>query len=284
VQIFAPSRSEKTDSAYLAPLVIAGVLLAVIYAPIVPSMVAQWNDDPNYSHGFLIPLISGWFLWRDRKALAELTPSPHWSGIPLLLFGMLLLVVGYAGTEYFTMRSSLIVIVAGIVLYWFGREIFKSAALPIGYLFFMVPLPYILYDSVAFPLKLFITKSSVWILKNLGVVIWREGNIIILPQTVLEVADACSGLRSLVSLLALGVAYAFTSELTSTKRLILIFSTLPIAIATNMFRVVMTGYLAQHYGAAAAEGFFHEFAGLAVFALGMLLLALVGTVMQRVGR
>ncbi len=157
-------------------------------------------------------------------------------------------------------------------------------ALPIGFLIFMVPLPYIVYDALAFPLKLFVAKFSVISLKAMGVIVLREGNIIMFPNTVLEVADACSGLRSLMSLIALAVAFAFMSQKTSFKRTFLILMAVPIAILTNMIRVIVTGFLAQYYGAAAAEGFFHEFAGLAVFALAMVLLVLSGTLLRKVGR
>ena len=260
------------------------ILLAVLYAPIVPGMVADWYNDPNYSHGFLVPLISAYFLWEKREELAAVEIKPNNYGLIVILGGLFLLVFGYAGTEYFTMRSSLIFLVAGIILYWFGWEVMKVVALPIGFLFFMVPLPYIVYDALAFPLKLFITKVSVISLKAMGVVVWRDGNIIQFPETVLEVADACSGLRSLMSLLAISVAYAFLMLSGNVKRLILVLLAVPIAMITNMARVIGTGFLAQYYGAAAAEGFFHEFAGLAVFAMAMVLLVISGAVLERVGR
>lgn len=148
----------------------------------------------------------------------------------------------------------------------------------------MVPLPYIVYDAIAFPLKLFVAKFSVLALKAAGVVVLREGNIIMFPSTTLEVADACSGLRSLVSLLALAVAYAFLSQKSAVRRTLVILSAVPIAMVTNMTRVIVTGFLAQYYGAAAAEGFFHEFAGMAVFALAMVLLVAFGGLLRKVGK
>lgn len=256
-------------------------LLAVTYASIVPGMAAQWWEDPNYSHGFLVPLASAYFLWERRQELAEARPGGGLLGLPLLLGGLALLAFGYAGTEYFTMRLSLVVVLAGIVLFWFGREVFRVSAFPLGFLAFMVPLPYIVYDALAFPLKLLVAKYSVLCLKLMGVVVSREGNIIMFPTTVLEVADACSGLRSLVSLIALGVVYAMISQRSLLPRLLLVALTVPIAIVTNMARVIATGFLAQYYGAAAAEGFFHEFAGMAVFGMAMVLLLLAGTLLRR---
>jgi len=259
-------------------------LLALTYWTVVPGMVSDWNDDPNYSHGFLVPLISGYFVWQKWPELKRLSVQPSHFGLLVIVGSLLMLVFGFAGTEYFTMRSSLVFLLAGIVLYWYGWTVSGHLALPIGFLLFMVPLPYIVYDALAFPLKLLVAKYSVVALKLMGIAVMREGNIIMFPQTVLEVADACSGLRSLVSLLALAVAFAFLSQKSNVKRVIMVLAAVPIAIATNMFRVIATGFLAQYYGAAAAEGFFHEFAGMAVFALAMLLLFLLGAVLRKVGR
>ena len=260
------------------------LLLAGVYATIIPFMVKQWAQDDNYSHGFLVPIIAGYFLWQRWPDIKEKIVKPDGMGLLLVGLALLQLVVAWLGTEYFTMRSSMIVLLAGLVLYLFGREVLKALALPIGYLIFMVPIPYIIYDALAFPLKLFITKFSVFILQMMGVVVMREGNIIMLPTTTLEVADACSGIRSLMSLLALAAAYAFMLQTSTLKRVILILSAVPIAIITNAMRVIVTGVLAQWWGAQAAEGFFHEFAGLAVFALAMVLLVAEGALLRRIGR
>ena len=268
--------SLKTHRLYLSGIVI---LIAAVYSSIVPYMVKQWASDDNYSHGFLVPIIAGYFLWQRWPDIKGKIVKPDGMGLALLQ-----LVVAWLGTEYFTLRSSLMVLLAGLVLYLFGRDVLKALALPIGYLIFMVPIPYIIYDALAFPLKLFITKSSVIILQMMGVVVMREGNIIMLPTTTLEVADACSGIRSLMSLLALAAAYAFMLQTSTLKRIILILSAVPIAIITNGMRVIITGILAQWWGAKAAEGFFHEFAGLAVFALAMVLLVAEGALLRRIGR
>jgi exosortase len=162
-------------------------------------------------------------------------------------------------------------------------DILKGMSLPLGYLLFMVPIPYIIYDMLAFPLKLFVTKVSVAFLKIVGVVVMREGNIIMFPTTTLEVADACSGIRSLISLLAIAAAYAFLMKTSTGRRWLIIFSAIPIAVATNALRVIVTGILAQWWGAKAAEGFFHEFAGMTVFLLAMVMLAAFGEVVRRGG-
>lgn len=258
-------------------------LLAAAYATVLVGMAGQWSEDPNYSHGFLVPVISGWFLWQRKDELLAAPVKPANSGLAVLLFGMVMLVAGIAGTEFFTMRTSFIVVLTGIVLYWFGWEVLKVAALPLGFLVFMVPLPYIVYDAMAFPLKLFVAKFSVGALKEMGILVWRDGNIIQFPTLTLEVADACSGLRSLMSLLTLSVAYAFLFLKPLWTRLLIVLLVIPVAIFTNMLRVIVTGVLANSYGAGVAEGFFHEFAGMAVFVLAMVMLVGAGVVMRKFG-
>ncbi len=256
--------------------------IAGIYADIFQGLYFDWMDDPNYSHGLLVPIISGYFIWQQREELEKLDIKPATSGIVLVIFALLILFAGVAAQEYFSKRASLVFLLAGVVLFLLGWQWLKSLALPVGFLFFMIPLPYIVYDAMAFPLKLFVAKFSVIALKLMGVVVWREGNIIMFPQTVLEVADACSGLRSLMSLLALGVALAVLSQEKMSRRVVLVLLTIPIAIFTNMIRVIGTGFLAQYYGAAAAEGFFHEFAGMGVFVLAMVMLFVCSGVMRKV--
>jgi exosortase len=252
------------------------LLLLAVYSSILPPMVRQWYHDDNYSHGFLVPLVAAYFAYERRDFLKRALVSPWGPGLLVLVAGIVQLVFGFLATEYFTMRSSLIVVLIGLTLYLLGREVFRHLLLPLGYLIFMVPLPYIVYDAVAFPLKVLVSKASVWFMQLIGISVIREGNIIMFPTTTLEVADACSGIRSLVSLLALAVAYAFFLKTTAAWRWVIILSAVPIAICTNALRVVATGILAQYWGAQAAEGFFHEFAGLTVFGLAMLMLAGIG--------
>ncbi|MDO9583018.1 MAG: exosortase/archaeosortase family protein [Desulfomicrobium sp.] len=265
---------------YLAFISIASIAVA-LYWPIIVPMVKVWASDDNYSHGFLVPVISLYLAYMRRNELQEANVRPCNGGIALIAFGLLLLILGWVATEYLTMRSSLVVVIAGLVLYLLGGEIFKILLAPLCYLFLMVPIPAVLYDAAAFPLKLFVTNVSVLSMKALGIVVWQEGNILMFPNITLEVADACSGLRSIMSLLALGAAYAFVLHTKTRDRVILIVSTLPIAVLTNTLRVVATGVLAQFYGSAAAEGFFHEFAGLFVFAAAVVLFVALGSALKR---
>jgi exosortase len=269
---------------YRIPLGVALVLLAALYRDILPGMVRQWRQDANYSHGFIVPLIAAYFVYQRRFDLWRSRVEPWWPGLTLFLLGLLQLAVGWLGAEFFTMRSSLVVTLAGMTLFLFGKQLFGLVLLPLTYLLFMVPLPYLVYDSIAFPLKFLVTGSSIALLRLCGVVVMSEGNVILLPLATLEVADACSGIRSLVSLLALATGYAFSLKITSCRKALLILSAVPIAVMANVFRVFGTGLLAEHFGARAAHGFFHEFAGLAVFTLAVALLLCLGAVLSGRGK
>ncbi len=261
---------------------LAGSMLLLVgaYYSIVPDMIADWYRDDNYSHGFIIPFIAGYFLYERRDALKSALVDPWWPGILVIILGLMQLTVAWLGTEYFTMRSSLIVVTAGMVLYFFGRKVFKIAMLPILYLIFMVPLPYIIYDAVAFPLKLFVTRVSVAFLKIVGIAVLREGNIIMFPDTTLEVADACSGIRSHVAPgLKCGICMLFPEFHMEAMGHYSFCDT------NSNFYKFHAGYLhrhtiAQYWGAKAAEGFFHEFAGLVVFAFAIVLLMALGALLR----
>lgn len=261
-------------------LVLAIALVSGLFGTIVAGMAADWYHDDNYSHGFLVPLIAGYFLrerWNDLKT-ADVAPAGI--GLVVIACALLQLIIASFANEYFAARSSLVVLIAGMVLYFFGTDIFRITRMPLLYLLFMVPLPYIVYNALALPLKMFVSWLSVGFLKTIGLSVLREGNIIMFPNITLEVADACSGMRSLVSMLALSTAYAFYLQVSHAKRWIIIVSAIIIAIATNVLRVIITGILANYHGAAAARGFFHEFAGMAVFTLAMAMLAGLGLLLR----
>ena len=267
----------------LSILIFLGVL-ALLYMDPVASMVGEWYTDENYSHGFLIPVISGYLLWQRKDELAKARISPANTGVLIAALGLLMFLVGNVAGENFTMRFSLLVVVAGAIIFAYGYGFFGAMLFPYMYLFFMLPLPFILYDAVAFPLKLMVTEYSVLALKLVGIPVLRDGNIIELTNITLEVADACSGIRSIVSLLALSTAFAFFTQSRFHKRFILIALAIPIAIIANSIRVIGTGILASRYGSAAAEGFFHEFAGLAIFGIAIVMLVLSAIVLRKAGR
>jgi len=264
-------------------LVCFAVVAASAYGPILLEMGRDWARDDNYSHGFLVPLVAAYFLWQRRERLRGLAARPAWSGLLPLLVGLAGLVVGEIGAEQFTKRISFLVVLGGGIAFVAGWRWLRAVAFPYAYLLFMVPLPYILYDAVAFPLKLFAARFATTVVANMGIPIYAEGNVIYLESTTLQVADACSGIRSLMSLLALAAAFAYLTQPAGWRRWCLFLSAVPIAVATNMARIVGTAALADRYGAKVAMGFFHEFAGLVVFGAALVLLFAAGVLLGRVG-
>ena len=260
------------------------VLLIALYWQILWATGMDWYHNPDYSHGFLIPFLSAFFVWERWKDIRESSVQPTSWGIGLLGIGLLMLVVGFIGAELYTQRFSLLVVLSGLVLLLFGWNYLWILTLPIGFLIFMIPLPAIVVNSIAFPLQLFAAKSATFCLFSLGIPVLREGNLITLAGTTLEVAEACSGLRSLLSLLALGAVYGYFSQHQIWKRWALVALSIPIAIIANAFRVSGTGVLAHYWGVEAAEGFYHTFEGWIVFVVAFLLMLVCGTVLSLIGR
>lgn len=267
----------------LVPAAILGALLVALYHDIALRLVRQWYDDPDFSHGFLVPLLSAYLAWDRRAEWLSLPARPHPLGIAVLGAGLALLVMGLGGAELYLQRASFIVVLAGLVLLLAGPAFLRALAFPILFLFFMVPLPAIVVNAVAFPLQLLAAKTATFCLFNLGIPVLREGNVIALAGTRLEVAEACSGIRSLQALLALGSIFAYLSQPVGWKRWTLVLLSVPIAIAANAFRVSGTGVLAQYWGAAAAEGFYHTFSGWLIFVVALAMLVGCGAVLSRIG-
>ncbi len=249
------------------------LILAALYSPTVRALVAQWWDDANYTHGFLVPLFSAFLVWRQRARLRMLAPRGSMVGLPMLLGGIGLLVLGDLGSENFLLRSSLIVILAGLVLFHLGAGVFRILLFPLSFLFFMVPLPGVVFYAVTFPLQRLAAEQAAWVLDLLGVPVLLDGNVIHLSQISLGVTEACSGIRSLISLLAAAVAGSYLLLPARWAMAVMVASALPITILANVGRVVTTGLIGQWVGVEYAVGFFHEFAGLVVylFAVGCLL-------------
>ena len=255
-------------------------LFTGLYYQIIFDMVKDWYTDSDYSHGFLIPFISAYIIWTNREKISRIKIKPDNLGLLLLFIGLVLYILGITGAEFFTMRFSMIPVILGIVYSLCGREMTKSILLPVGFLVCMIPIPEILFNVVAFPLKLFAANVATSIIQFLSIPVVRDGNIIHLTGISLEVADACSGIRSLMSMIALGVAYAYLFQKSMLKRMILVLFILPITIITNVARVTGTGILSHYVGSSAASGFFHEFAGIVVFLVAFAMFISVATILR----
>jgi exosortase len=241
------------------------VLLGAVYWKILHALVAQWWDDPNYTHGFLIPVFCAYLVWRRWATLRMLPRMGSWYGIPVILMGIGVLLLGDFGADNFLMRSSLVIIIGGLVLFHLGTAIFRSVLFPLGFLMFMVPLPGVIFYAVTFPLQHLAARQAAWTLDALGVPVLLDGNIIHLAQLSLGVTEACSGIRSLISLLAGAIAWAYFLLPLGWSTVVFVAATLPITILANAARVVLTGLIGQYIGVDYASGFFHEFAGLAIY-------------------
>lgn len=248
------------------------VLVAFLYYSILGFLVQDWWTDPNFSHGFFVPAFSIFVIWQRRKVLASIPVDPSWSGLGIIVLALLVYLLGVIGAELFLSRSSFILLLAGLVIYFLGWGYFRALMFPWAFLFLMVPLPTLVLSEVTFPLQFFASKLASSLLALVGVPVLREGNIIQLPTMSLEVVEACSGIRSLVSLVTLAVIYGYLMESGRAFRVILALAAVPIAIAANSLRVMGTGLLGLYWGPEKAEGFFHTFSGWVIFilALGML--------------
>ncbi len=248
----------------LVALLLLG-LLSALYWQILRDLVRDWWDDANYSHGFLVPLFSGFLVWRRRQQFAALAPSGSWLGLAVLVAGLAALLVGDLAGENFLMRGSLIVAVAGLVLFHLGPAVLRVLLFPLLFLFFMVPLPAIVFNEVAFPLQNLAARNAAWTLDVLGVPVLLDGNVIHLSQISLGVTEACSGIRSLISLLAVAVAWGGLTLSGPWGMVGLVASVVPITVLANASRVVATGLIGQRFGVEYAQGFFHTFSGWLVF-------------------
>jgi exosortase len=268
-------------------LIAFGILLAafaLLYRDVVTKLVSDWATDDNYSHGFLIVPISLYFAWERRQHLLAAVRQPSALGLVVIAGSLATLVAGILGAELFLSRVSMIGFVAGTVLFVLGWRHLRILALPIAFLLLMVPLPAIIFNQIAFPLQLLASRFGESALMMAGIPVLREGNVIILANTTLEVAEACSGIRSLVTLLTLGIVYGYFTDRRQWVRLITVLATIPIAIAANGFRVAGTGIAAHYYGSEAATGFFHTFSGWLVFVVSFAMLFAIVSVIQRVVR
>ena len=249
--------------------------LAVAYSDIVAGLVRQWSSDDNYSHGFIVLPLALWFAWERRAALRALPLRPSVTGLLVIGGSLALLVIGVLGAELFLSRISLIGVIAGLVLFLAGPRHLRVLAFPVAFLLLMVPLPAIIFNQIAFPLQLLASQAGSTGLEWAGVPVLREGNVLILANTKLEVAEACSGIRSLVSLTTLAIVLGQFSLRRRSTRVALALAAVPVAIAANAVRVGGTGLTAHYFGPEAAEGFFHSFSGWAVFAAAFAVLLLM---------
>jgi exosortase len=285
--------------------------LCFVYATVLTTLSRDWWVDENYSHGLLIPFIIGYILWaeRDRLRRNRTAPSTFWGGLAILV-ALLALWAGVAGAELYLQRTSLVLMIVGIVVYFWGARLLRLLLVPLGLLLLAIPIPAILFNKVALPLQLFASRCAVWSMRLFDIPVLRQGNVIeLMPLNSvetkkLEVVEACSGIRSLLTLVTLAVVFSYFTyprtpgEPGSTntdqelpprislvswgfwRSAVIVLSAVPVAILTNAFRVSGTGVLSHYYGTKVADGFFHSFSGWLIYISASLLLFLVAWVLD----
>lgn len=270
----------RANSTFLLLFLVVAAL-AGLYFPVLTSLANDWSTNDNYSHGFFIPLISGYMVYSMKEELSQLSILPTNWGLPFLVAGLGQLYIARVGSEYFLQRTSLILVLLGITLFLLGKAITKKVLLPIAYLLFMVPLPAIIWNKIAFPMQLFSSAITEEVVRMIGIPIFREGNVLHLAQTTLEVVDACSGLRSLTTMFALAAALAWFTDFVQWKKWVLFFLAAPVAMFANIVRLTATAGLASIYGGKVAQGFLHDFSGIFTFVFGLIFLVLLNNLLSK---
>jgi exosortase len=291
---------------FYQPIAIAAAL-GFLYFTVLAKLGSDWWHDENYSHGLLIPFVVGFIMWQERSRFVNVSAQPGaWLGAIGVAISTLMLWAGTAGAELFVQRISLVLMAASVVVYFFGVRLMRFVAVPLFLLLLAIPIPQIVFNKIAFPLQLFASRCAVAAMSFFSIPVLRQGNVIeLMPLGATEpkklaVVEACSGIRSLMTLVTLAVIYAYFTTPNGYARLrraagetpayrrfaiarsvILVLSAVPIAILTNAVRVSGTGVLAHYYGTRVADGFFHSFSGWVVYIAAALLLFATGWILDR---
>lgn len=259
------------------------LLLALIFAMywgVAVKLVYDWYSNPDFSHGFLVPLFSAYLIWTKRDVLRRTPVRQSWAGVWLVILAMVTLFLGVYGAELFLSRISLVMLLAGLVWTMAGRQMLRELRFPLLVLLLAIPLPAVVYNQITFPLQIFASKLASAALPLFGVPVMRDGNVIQLPSMQLEVAEACSGIRSLMSLFTAAVFYGYFLEPNPRRRVILALASIPIAVLANGARILGTGLGVQYWDPEKALGFFHEFSGWLIFVVSLVCLYLLHMTMQ----
>jgi exosortase D (VPLPA-CTERM-specific) len=253
-------------------IALLAVAIGLLFWDVLAKLVNDWSHDENYSHGFLVIPLIGYVLWRERERLAGLRLRPSMFGLAVVIASVLTLIAGRIGAELFLTRLALLGVLAGSILYVWGRNHLRALGFPFLLLALAIPIPAIIFNQITFPLQLLASRFGEFTISACQIPVLREGNVITLATTSLEVVEACSGIRSLVSLLTLAVVWAYLTQSPMWLRIVLALSSIPIAIFANGIRVAGTGVAAHFIGPRAAEGFLHTFSGWMVFVVAGLLM------------
>ncbi len=263
------------------PLVLLSLAFFALFFPALRELVRDWIIDPNYEHGFLVPVISAYLLWQKRGEWQAIPRQPAIGlGLTISVLGLLLYTVANAGAEWFVARTAMLLTLYGMVIYFAGLRFFKKISAPLLYLGFMIPLPYVVYYRLTFPLQQIASTGAFRIMRALGMAGQQEGNILHFSGFSLEVIEACSGLRSIMVLITLGALLAYLTPVSNLARGFIFLAAVPIAIAANIFRLITLAMLGIFVSPEAAMSFLHEGSGIMVFLFGLLLLSILAGLLK----
>ena len=257
-------------------------LLILVYFPTLEHLVIQWSTDEDVGHGFFVPIVAGYIVWQRRADLLALEWKPNWWGLALMAWGILQSVVGMLGVELFLQRSSILITLVGMLLLLGGTAVVRTLLFPLLLLPFMIPIPAVIFNQITFPLQLFASRVAESILNVLNIPVLRDGNVLELASQKLSVAEACSGIRSLLSLSFLSLVYAYFFDKKVWMRWALLVGVFPIAILANAARVTITAILSEEVNPELAHGFFHTFEGWVIFLIAFVMLLALHAATNRV--
>jgi exosortase len=260
-----------------------GALLALCYWPVIVSLVSQWNTDEDMGHGFFVPILAAYIAWQSREKFLAAPAKQNWWGFALVIYAGIQLLIATMGAELFLTRMAIIFSVIGSIWFVNGTKRLRTLAFPLFLLFFMVPIPAIVYNRITFPLQLVASRAAEWGLMTIGIPVLREGNVLELAGQKLSVVEACSGIRSLLTLSFLSLVYGYFFEKRTWMRVLLFFATVPIAILANAARVTLTGILSE-YKPELAHGFFHSASGWVIFMVALVILVVFHQIANRASR
>jgi len=258
-----------------------GAIFLIAYFPTFIWLWDRWfARDSYYSHGILVPIVTIVLIWQKRIELKKIKRSESVWGIRLIVLGIFVYLISSIFRVYFSSGFSMLIVLIGFVLYFWGSKIFKKIAFPLLFLIFMIPLPMVIVANISFKLKLFAAEMSTMLLNKMRIPAIQVGSIIKMRSAYVIVDDVCSGLRSLISLTALGSIFAYWMNTIMIKRYLLFLATVPIAIITNVCRIVLLSAISEIWGSEYATGFIHNVSGFMVFALAFILLYATGKLIE----
>ena len=280
----APPRRESVNSTATriswGPIVWFGTLLVLCYFPVLRRLFDQWMSDEDMGHGIFVPVVAAYVIWQKRSELLALAPRTNWLGLAVVIWGSVQLLVGTLGAELFLQRTSFVIALIGLILLLCGAEITRKLAFPLFLLFFMIPIPGVIFNQITVPLQLFASRVAEESLMLIGIPVLREGNILTLPSQTLSVVEACSGIRSLLSLTFLALVYGWFFESRLWVRAVLFAASVPVAIIANSGRITMTGVVSE-YDPELARGVFHSVEGWVIFLISLALLIFVHGILRK---